>query len=271
MRKAIALIAAVLLAAPLFAQKIAPGYDIWKTVGDGKTFMDFSENPIPAGFFFEGSEAFTGRINFVGEPLATQPANALQGADTIVERLDEAVFDGVTARSRVRVMALSLRAAEPIEVDGAKWDVTVSLTETQPITEIVYEKFHDDGGFFQADLVMNMRFTFRHRVVKKLAYVLERTVHFPQTSDTPFRMFSPELPAAKQGRAHLASLQVDTNGDGLAESLLPLASTRLPSTSLLASAVYCDARGANCAPAKTVHSKPTHVHETTSILLSEAL
>ncbi len=266
MRKAIALIAMALLAAPLFAQKIAPGYDIWKTVGNGETFMDFAENPIPAGFFFEGSEAFTGRMDFVGVPLATQPVNALQGADTIIERLDEAVFDGLTARSRVRVKALSLTAAEPIEVDGAKWDVAVTLAEAQPITEIVYERIAENEGYFRADLVINMRFTFTHRVVKKLVHTLERTVHFPQATDTPYRLTSPDSPAAKQGRALLAATRVDADGDGLAESLLPLAAV---TGAIQPDLVLCEPDGTNCAPAKTVHQKPTHTHTTEAIPLSE--
>ncbi len=266
MKKLYGFAIATLLAAPLLAQKIAPGYDIWKTVGDGETFMDFAENPIPAGFFFEGSEAFTGRMDFVGEPLATQPANALKGADTIIERLDEAVFDGATARARVRVMALSLRAAEAIEVGGSKWDVAVSLAEAQPITEIVYEQIAENQGYFRADLVINLRFTFTHRVVKKLVHTLERTVHFPQAADTPYRLISPDAPAAKQGRALLAATRVDTDGDGLAESLMPLA---LESPQQLQpELMYCDEDETNCAPAQTVHSRPSHVHTTESVSLA---
>ncbi len=264
MKKLTALLTMVLLAAPLFAQKIAPGYDIWKTVGNGETFMDFSDSPIPAGFFFEGSEPFTGAISFVGVPLATEPAGALQGADTVIERLDTATFgeDGL-ASSRMRIMALSLVSPEPIDVDGSLWDVGVSLGEVQPITEIVYEKFTEDTGELLADLVVNVRLTFTHRVVKKLSYSLERTVHFQRATHTPFRMMSPEIKSAKQRHSVLSGLKIDTTGDGQVDSLMPLAQAlQLEPDALVLELEYCD--NGNCTPAATVHSAPRHQHTTTA-------
>ncbi len=268
-RHIMALIITGLLAVPAFAQKIAPGYDIWKTVGNGETFMDFADSPIPAGFFFEGSEPFTGAINFVGVPLATEPAGALQGADTVIERLDTAAFgeDGL-ASSRMRIMALSLASPEPIDIGGSLWDVGVSLAEVQPVTEIVYEKLTDEVGEFLADLVVNVRLTFTHRVVKKLSYSLERTVHFQRATHTPFRLVSPETKSAKQRLSVLSGLKIDTDGDGLVDSLMtqlilePIPSD--PDRRMLELA-YCDEND-NCTPASTVHTAPLHTHVVTAQL-----
>ncbi len=268
MKKLTALLTMILLAAPLFAQKIAPGYDTWKTVGNGETFMDFSDSPIPAGFFFEGSEPFTGAISFVGVPLATEPAGALQGTDTIIERMDTAAFDeDGLASSRMRIMALSLASPEPIDIDGSLWDVGVSLAEVQPITEIVYEKLTEDTGEFLADLVVNVRLTFTHRVVKKLSYSLERTVHFQRATYTPFRLVSPEVKSAKQRQSVLRGLKIDTDGDGLADSLMPLAQRSLlePDVPMLHTE-YCE--NGSCTPAATVHTAPLHQHTTTATLTS---
>ncbi len=227
MKKLYGFAIAALLAAPLFAQKpaIAAGYDLWKTIGDGETFMDFADNPIPAGFFFEGSEAFTGRVEFNGAPLATQPVNALGNTDTVVERLDTAVFnDAGMAVSRLRIKALSLVSIDPVVVDGSLWDVTVSLAETQPVTEITYYQRGEDSGVFHADLVVNVRLTFTHRVMKKLAYSMDRTVHFNRYYESDFTL----APPSEERMKARARTLVDTNGDGIAERALTLRDNLLP-------------------------------------------
>lgn len=79
---------------PLSANPVIQrGIDVFTTWGDGRTFYDFSYNPIPASFFCKGSKAFTGRVAFKGLPLATGEPGQLWGADTVIERLDDAVFN----------------------------------------------------------------------------------------------------------------------------------------------------------------------------------
>jgi len=225
MKKALIILAAALLAVSAFAQKdaIAPGYDMFKTVSGGETYSSFANNPIPAGFFFEGSEAFTGRIDYVGVPLATQPVNALNGIDTIIERLDTAVFnDQGTAVSGLRIKALSMAAAAPIEVSGTLWDVSVSLTEKQPVTEVVYVRDTDITGRFTADLVVNVRLTFTHQVNKKLTRTLDRTVHFNSYNEIPYQLAEPQSDAAAKVRAQVDQVMVDADGDGVADAPLGL-------------------------------------------------
>src|SRR5215210_15053 len=105
------------LVAPVFAadRVIQNGIDVWMTPADGSTFVDFAKTPIPAGFFCSGSAPFTGRVAFQGEPVVTGTPGALGATDTIVQRLDDAVFNkrGV-AVTRTQVRALSLRSVAPL-------------------------------------------------------------------------------------------------------------------------------------------------------------
>ncbi len=256
MKKIFALMALALITAPLLAQKtaVAPGYDLWKTIGDGSTFMSFVDSPIPAGFFFEGSETFTGKIEFNGAPLATQPLNALGGADTIIERLDAGVFnDEGVAVSRMRIKALSLVSADPIEVGGSLWDVSASLTEKQPVTEIAYYQRGEDAGVFHADLVVNVRLTFTHRTVKKLAYSLDRTVHFTDYYEAPFKLGVPE----DRMKAR-PTVMIDTNGDGVAETPLTPIQSVIPALTqeFIANQLLTEE------DLRIYHTAPTHAHNT---------
>src|SRR5215813_1469566 len=91
-----ALSVALLVAGSAFAggfSRIAPGIDNWQTLGGGATRYNFGEQPIPADFFCVGSEPFRGSVEFEGVPLRTEPADALGTTDTVVERLDTAVFN----------------------------------------------------------------------------------------------------------------------------------------------------------------------------------
>jgi hypothetical protein len=147
---------------PLSADSVIQrGFDVFTTVGDGKTFYDFSRNPIPAGFFCERSKAFTGRVEFKGLPLATQTPGALGGADTIIERLDNAAFDekgvGVT---RLRFRALSLVSSAPVKTACGAFHVYVSLAGKQRVTTMSILRTQEGGGTFTAPLAVDVRMTF---------------------------------------------------------------------------------------------------------------
>ena len=108
---------AVLLTAPATAAvlSIAPGIDIWSTPADGSTHLDFARMPIPAGLFCPRSAPFTDRVALQGKPLATGMPGSLGRTDTIVERLDSAVFDGQgVASTRLQMRALQLESTAPI-------------------------------------------------------------------------------------------------------------------------------------------------------------
>lgn len=150
-----------LLAVPAgAAEGIESGADLWHSV-TGYTFTSFVENPIPAGFFCEGSKAFTGTINLEGAPLATAPAGALGDIDTIVRRLDKGTFNEKgEATTRIQLMALSLASVKPIETSCGQYNVTASLGGEQPITEMKIVRTVNDGGYYIAPLELNVKVVF---------------------------------------------------------------------------------------------------------------
>src|SRR3954468_5986210 len=112
------LAALTLTALPTFAADRADqsGIDPRYTPGNGRTYIDFATIPLPAGFFCYKSEPFGGRIVFRGVPVATGEAKVLGNTDTIIQRLDEAVFDkkGV-ANTRIQVRVLHFESVQPIK------------------------------------------------------------------------------------------------------------------------------------------------------------
>src|SRR5215208_2456595 len=114
---------------------IRRGIDVFTTLGDGKTFYDSAQNPIPAGFFCNRSKAFTGRVEFKGLPLATAQPGQLWDADTVVERLHDAVFNtqGV-AVTGLQFRALSLVSIHPIKTACGAYHAYVSLGGQQRVT-----------------------------------------------------------------------------------------------------------------------------------------
>ncbi|MCP3959912.1 MAG: hypothetical protein GY719_18870 [bacterium] len=151
-----------LLAGPAMADEvITNGVDLWPST-NGMSYSSFIEDPIPAGFFCEGSAAFVGKIDMDGRPIVTDPPGYLGNTDTIVRRLDDARFDdnGV-ARTRIQLMALSLASAEPVEVGCEQaYHVTASLDGEQPITEMTIVREADWGGSYAAPLHLNVELSF---------------------------------------------------------------------------------------------------------------
>jgi hypothetical protein len=215
---------------PLAADStIQRGIDVFTTTADGTTFYDFSHNPIPAGFFCKGSKAFTGRVALKGLPLATKAPGDLWGGDTVVERLDDAVFDanGV-AVTRIRMRALSMVSIAPIKTACGAFHLYVSLAGNQRVTEMTIQRTEEGGGSFVAPLSVDVRMTFipvkpvRNKVAAKLE--LKGNVTFP---GNPIPWSFTRVPQTKR----IGSVVVDTNGDQAPETLLPGTSNFLPGVS----------------------------------------
>src|SRR5262245_33596519 len=160
----LAALAVVLLVSvsPLAADVvIRRGIDSFTTTANGKTFFDFAETPIPAGFFCKGSAPFTGRVTFQGLPLATGAPGQLHGADTVIERLDDAVFDASgTAETRIRFRALSLASVAPVKTACGAYHVYASLAGDQRETVMRIQRTQEGGGTFVAPLAVDARLTF---------------------------------------------------------------------------------------------------------------
>lgn len=211
------LVLSLLLAAlPAAAGEIIPrGVDLWQTAGAGATFTNFADDPIPADFFCPGSPPFTGTIALEGVPLATEPAGGLGNVDTLVERIDDAAFDqdGV-AKTRIRLLALSLAGAEPVETGCGLHHVAVSLDGKQPITLMKIRRTRDNGGTYDAPLALEVKVVFtplsgdlagQRRLRRHVELGPGTHSVWSFARDTRFR----------------AGLQVDTDGDRVADTALP--------------------------------------------------
>lgn len=216
--------AVVLMGTSLWAADpvIRRGIDTFTTTQDGTTFYDFAHNPIPAGFFCEGSKAFTGRIAFKGLPLSTGTPGQLRGRDTVIERLDDAVFNAKgVAYTRIRFRALSMVSIAPVRTGCGAYHVYVSLADRQRVTKMRIARTHENGGTFSAPLAVNARMTFipvkppKGKAARKLELTGDFT--FP-ASPSPWSL------TGGPDTKGIGSAVVDTNGD-----LVP--DTRLSGTS----------------------------------------
>ncbi len=114
--------------------------------------------PIPAGFFFPGSQPFAGAVRLSGFPLV--PGGG--AADTAVRlaklpRPQGGVFPAFAAPVAVRLTGLALNSVDPITVTGAggegdEWLVAVDLAGGQPNGTLAARFDSPAGGAFDAVL-----------------------------------------------------------------------------------------------------------------------
>lgn len=237
----------VLLAVPAAAARDAAvfnGIDLWNTPGNGHTYSDFSLDPIPAGFFCAGSAAFDGRIVFRGVPVATEPAGVLGHADTVIQRLDDAIFtrrinpamlrlavrgpegsahflrpgmlrDGDVAITRVQVRALSLEGVEPLHTACGSYHVTAALASgEQPTTDMVILR-RGDGGQFYAPLTLDIRLSFTPENGGPSHELFQR-VSFPARPDATW-----VGDLGTKGVRYEGFVKIDTDGDRQPDTLVP--------------------------------------------------
>jgi hypothetical protein len=203
----------------LSADSVIPrGVDVFSTAGNGRTFYDFSLNPIPAGFFCKGSKAFTRRVAFKGLPLTTEPPRELRSADTVVERLDDVVFnDKGVGMTRIKFRALSLVSIAPIKTACSAYHVYVSLAGKQRVTTMTLFRTQAKGGEFLGPLAVDVRMTFipvkpERKGTRKLE-ITER-VTFP-ANPLPWSLVAGAT--AQKTRP----VTVDTDGDLIPDAPLP--------------------------------------------------
>ena len=213
-------VAVLLLAVPTFAadREIQNGIDLWLTKGDGSTYADFSVNAIPAGFFCSKSSPFTGRVIFQGTPIVSDSPEALGKADTIVHRLDDAVFNkrGV-AVTRIQLRAMTFESVAPIETACGAFAATLRLDGEQPITRMVITRENKHGGRFSAPIHANVKIAFTP-VGRAATEVLE----------IPIQVRFPPLPNQRwagtdgtKAREIAGFVRVDTDGDKVTDTFLP--------------------------------------------------
>lgn len=216
-----------LAATPAFAAgaPVLRGIDAWTTVPDG-TYANLVNNPLPAGFLCNEFPGFSGFIYLRGVPLMSDQG-LLNRTDTIVERLDDAVFnkDGV-ALTRARVRALQLTGVETLKTVCGEFKVDVTLDGEQPLSTMRIVRVNTKGGRYMVPLAVNTKIIFTRVDNEAERYELADHVVFPPNplNRWSYRRFSPV------GKRIASSIMVDTDWDGTPDTLLPAQSNFAPGT-----------------------------------------
>lgn len=178
----------LLVAGAAFAgsARISSGYDYWQTLGSGATRYNFAQQPLPADFFCVGSEPFRATVYFEGVPLRTAPANVLGTTDTIIERMDDAVFTKAgVATTRIRARAMDLVATKLFSNSCGAWKVSATLAGEQPVSRLTFHRAHQYGGVFNADLKLRVGVTFTNVETGDTRTVV-RLIDMPTVTATPY-------------------------------------------------------------------------------------
>lgn len=217
---------AVLLLAALPAAAVEPiqrGIDAWTTVPEA-TWADLNDNPIPAGFFCKDFPGFSGQIYLKGVPIMTE-RGPLGRTDTIVERLDNAVFNKRGAAfTRVRLLALQLTGVETFKTACGEYKVDVTLDGEQPLSRMRILRENNKGGRFMVPLAVNAKIIFTRVDDESERFEVTDHVRFSPNplNRWSYRRFSP---AAKRVAR---PMMVDTDWDGTPDTLVPAQSNFSP-------------------------------------------
>jgi len=216
----VCVLALALLAIPALAvdRTIYNGSDLWMTRGDGTTFADFSKQPIPAGFFCNKSETFTGRIVLQGIPIATSQPGILGKADTIIQRLDNAVFNknGV-AVTRIQMRAMQFQSVAPVQTACGQYNAFVTLEGQQPITTMRIVRDNEKGGRFFAPIFVNVKISFKPagRATTE-ALEFHKVLRFPAAQNAQWSAARINTGSPREG-----FVKVDTDSDGIPDTFVP--------------------------------------------------
>lgn len=132
------------------------GYDTFTTPDNAQTYDDFSSHPIPAGFFGEGSEEFTGRVTFKGGAPIDQ--SRFGTADTVIERKQSVQVPGDT---NLDVVGISFVSVSPITVKYAKGSTTCNVSVGKSTVKASDGAMHFNAdGTFTSKLTIYPKYTF---------------------------------------------------------------------------------------------------------------
>jgi hypothetical protein len=209
---ALALLA--LLAVPASPQTLTAGIDVWHTPNDGTTYVDFTDNPIAAGFFCSGSQSFAQQISLKGSSLVTSPSGVLGSTDTVIEREGDVSLSSGSGSTTIRVRAISFVNRSPISVAGCSdtfsAKVVLNGTASQGTMTI------SSGGTFSASFSVPGKVSFKNNTTGQwLRTSVTETVSF-QTSGAPWADS-----VGSGGVEYEDTVSIDTDGDGTADYSTP--------------------------------------------------
>lgn len=209
------------------AVNIPAGSDLWVTVPE-TSYQDFSALPLPPTFFGAGSDPFSGRVDFAGQPIA--PATGLGPTDTVVERLALATIvpGGTPVTIPIEIVALNLVSVSPITVtfnggaSSSTYSVKVCIdpAAAQPGSTMTIHHENEHGGSFTSDLnmVVHMTFTKTSGVSGVASVSLSAPLDFPSTTRGYWLL---SVPAPFSSPTIGAPLVVPNNCGGLGAYTIP--------------------------------------------------
>lgn len=156
------LVILALLAAPVAAQTIPAGIDVWTTKDDGNTWVDFTDNPLPGNFFCAGSAPFSQVVKVKGLPIVTSPSGVLKQTDTIIQRLQSATFDASgNATTQIQAKAICFQEKNTFTVtcgDGStttwKTRVRINPSVSHVTTMTIHKNPSGPGGTYDATVIV---------------------------------------------------------------------------------------------------------------------
>lgn len=141
-------------------QPIPPGTDAWAVdLPPQIQFGGLDMPPIPADFFYPGSQPFFGVVTFGGKPLSPGAGDA----DTLVQRVNFLDLPnlGSIATVPIEIVGLNLKSVDPIDITGIEWNVILSLTPPPaPQGTMTATRTHATGGTFDSVLPVRPQFIF---------------------------------------------------------------------------------------------------------------
>lgn len=192
---------------------ITNGIDLWRTPGTGGTFVDFSRNPKALG----KTDTIIQRLDdavFTKNLTAFNPI-ALRSSDGIVRQIGASSFRGQeVAITRIQVKAISFASVRPVETGCGLAEVKASLAGEQPITEMIIVRDGGNGGHFYAPLALNVRLTFTP-IAGGAPVEVVRNIQFPA------KAFSSWTDAPGRRVAYNSFVSIDSDSDGTMDVMLP--------------------------------------------------
>lgn len=142
------------------ANDVPAGFDLWVTP-PGHAEHDFATSPLPADFFYPGSDPFLGFVLLQGT------GSGCGGSDTTVERLSDAILPIIPSSDTIpiEIVELQLTSVAPITVTGISppedWILDVTLPPSpQPQGTMQIDHLDARGGTYDSTLPVCPLFTF---------------------------------------------------------------------------------------------------------------
>jgi hypothetical protein len=219
---------ALAIAGPALAQPVVNAGDTGlATTGGGTTTLDLAQYPIQQifGAPVNGDPV----VSLVGESLGA--GSALAGIDTIVNLPSNiAIGSGGTGSGVLRLVALRLVSESPVSIGTGSYDLRLFISEfsgTVAPGTVTFTFANGDGGTFNSTFWVRPRLVFTNRSTHVSTVIDCGAVTCGTGKDIEIRATNVPfaisggpgkfLPSSKQIKLLGAGVQVDGDGNGVAE------------------------------------------------------